>query len=307
MYTTTTPCKGSEVEDPVGSTAMCRVWGDITPAEKDKAFELWTSPANIKTPTILKLLALDRDENVRSDRQTSRCLVEENTEFPTDTAVTSVNEAGTTRTDKPFTLLDDNCVTTAGSSEVRGDVMPDVKTTTPPPRPDANNWMPEGMDDQSLGMEDDISHNLPHTQYTMKNPTPQGIKKGITDGNVNPPHPPKADDSFKSSSGDTMTPGGQGGTMARLGVGTGGAAGGSSTRGCTYKKGVCHIHGEGAIKKWKPSFITEVGPDGKKTRRYAKKYEYVCDTSLNGRKLYQSRLSFPSMTVNARGGVPLTL
>ena len=90
--------------------------------------------------------------------------------------------------------------------------------------------------------------------------------------------------------------------MARLGVGTGGAAGGSSTRGCTYKKGVCHIHGEGAIKKWKPSFITEVGPDGKKTRRYAKKYEYVCDTSLNGRKLYQSRLSFPSMTVNARGG-----
>ena len=87
-------------------------------------------------------------------------------------------------------------------------------------------------------------------------------------------------------------------------VGGRGKAGNKSTtaRRCTYKNGVCDIHGRGAVRKWRPSFITEVGPGGVKTRRYVKKYEYVCDLGEAGGKLNQSRLPFSAMTVNDRKG-----
>ena len=128
------------------------------------------------------------------------------------------------------------------------------------------------------------------------------MKKGTTDDNVDPPTP-KVNDSLKSSGGDNMTPDGQGGTMSDVGEGTDGARGGSTAdnKECTYnKKGVCDIHGEGAVKKLKPSFTIEVGKNGRKMKKYVKKY--VCDVSMDGKKLRQSRLSFPSMTVNVRGG-----
>ena len=46
-----------------------------------------------------------------------------------------------------------------------------------------------------------------------------------------------------------------------------------------------------------------MGPGGVKTRRYVKKYDYVCDLGEAGGKLNQSRLPFSSMTVNdSKGG-----
>ena len=58
---------------------------------------------------------------------------------------------------------------------------------------------------------------------------------------------------------------------------------------CSFKKGgICHLHGPGATKRWKPVPLKTVGPDGK---RFEKKYFYVCDLGARGR-LRQTKLSF---------------
>ena len=43
-----------------------------------------------------------------------------------------------------------------------------------------------------------------------------------------------------------------------------------------------------------------MGRNGRKTKKYVRKY--VCDVSMDGKRLRQSRLSFTSMTMNVRGG-----
>ena len=73
---------------------------------------------------------------------------------------------------------------------------------------------------------------------------------------------------------------------------------GSKERSCEYEKdGYCVFHGRKGVKKFKPSWVTSTGPDGKKSKKYKKKYEYVCEQKKGG--MIQSRLSFLKTTPNS--------
>ena len=124
---TTTPCKGNGMEDLEGSTALYEVWDCITPSDRVKAFELWTSPASMRTPTILKLL-----DDKRTDRQTEEhhpvCLVSSSQGEVLRQGVTSVNEIGTIETGKPFPLYDTNQALIGDATSVGGDDSNDVST-----------------------------------------------------------------------------------------------------------------------------------------------------------------------------------
>ena len=70
---------------------------------------------------------------------------------------------------------------------------------------------------------------------------------------------------------------------------------GVTRRKCEYERGgYCVFHGMKGVKKFKPSWVTRTGPDGKTERKYKKKYEYVCE--LKG-GMVQPRLSFTKTTL----------
>ena len=64
----------------------------------------------------------------------------------------------------------------------------------------------------------------------------------------------------------------------------------SGVRGCTYTEGVCAIHGEGAILKWRP--VSTPGRRGGARKGWKKEYYHECDVGLSGKKLRQPRLFF---------------
>ena len=62
---------------------------------------------------------------------------------------------------------------------------------------------------------------------------------------------------------------------------------------CSYKKGICHLHGDGAKKYFKFVSIKKKGPDGVMIPGSRKQSYYQCDLGQRGRgKLRQSRISF---------------
>ena len=66
---------------------------------------------------------------------------------------------------------------------------------------------------------------------------------------------------------------------------------------CTYtKKGVCTNHGEGAIRKWKPTRTVVVDADGVETVVKGREYFWKCDLDANMRKVKQTTLSFLKTT-----------
>ena len=66
---------------------------------------------------------------------------------------------------------------------------------------------------------------------------------------------------------------------------------------------MCLTHGKKATKKLKPSWTTEVGPDGTTRKKYVKKTFWVCDVGmLNGKILTQTRLPFTRTTVGVKRG-----
>ena len=56
---TTTPCKDGKVGDLRRSTTLYELWGRINQKKKEKAFELWTSPAAPEVPVIRGYLEED--------------------------------------------------------------------------------------------------------------------------------------------------------------------------------------------------------------------------------------------------------
>ena len=66
---------------------------------------------------------------------------------------------------------------------------------------------------------------------------------------------------------------------------------------CSYKKGVCSIHGPGAKQQFRMVSYVKTGTDGKKIRGTTKKAYYTCDLGLNGGKLTQNKLSFMKTTL----------
>ena len=53
---------------------------------------------------------------------------------------------------------------------------------------------------------------------------------------------------------------------------------------CSYKKGVCNLHGRGAKLGWKKITKNVVGPDGRTTTRDTRKYFYTCGAEIGPRK-----------------------
>ena len=52
---------------------------------------------------------------------------------------------------------------------------------------------------------------------------------------------------------------------------------------CTHdRKGVCQLHGPGALRKWKPVMTTETGSDGRVTRKKTREYFWACDVGDRG-------------------------
>ena len=60
----------------------------------------------------------------------------------------------------------------------------------------------------------------------------------------------------------------------------------------TRDKGICHVHGSGARKSWKPSTKKIVGLEWKTTTRYTRRYFCVCDVGPKRGKMIQQKLSF---------------
>ena len=72
---------------------------------------------------------------------------------------------------------------------------------------------------------------------------------------------------------------------------------GSNGRTCEYEKdGYCVFHGSKGLKVSKSSWVTTTGPDGKKNKKYKRKYEYVCVRKKGG--MIQPKLSFIKTTPN---------
>ena len=68
----------------------------------------------------------------------------------------------------------------------------------------------------------------------------------------------------------------------------------------TRDKGICHVHGSGARKSWKPSTKKIVGPDGMTTTRYTRRYFYVCDVGPKRGKMIHQKLSFSKTTESSK-------
>ena len=47
-------------------------------------------------------------------------------------------------------------------------------------------------------------------------------------------------------------------------------------------RGVCQLHGPGALRKWRPAFISVTGSDGKMTRERTREYFWACDVGDRG-------------------------
>ena len=62
---------------------------------------------------------------------------------------------------------------------------------------------------------------------------------------------------------------------------------------CVHDEGgSCNIHGEGAVRKWKPTNVLTKGADGKMTMEYKRVPYYECDAVMRGRgRLRQPKLS----------------
>ena len=76
-----------------------------------------------------------------------------------------------------------------------------------------------------------------------------------------------------------------------------GAVGGSQTKVCVHdKQGVCTLHGEGALKLWRPSsrMVKGTRRGGVKTMKYEREYYFKCDLGERGRRR-QMKLSFGTM------------
>ena len=66
---------------------------------------------------------------------------------------------------------------------------------------------------------------------------------------------------------------------------------------CVYRRGgICNTHGEGAIRKWKPTRTVVVDDKGAETIRKGKKMFWVCDLDNKHTKVKQTTLSFFSST-----------
>ena len=239
-------------------------------------------------------------EQTETEKDVHRCLSDDSQEEALDTVVTPVTTAGTTSPGKAFFLSHTNTECTASGSGVVVDDSTDV-TTPSPLGPDVNTKQVHEGECQETSKEDDIATTHPREAVRNSPPSDNTMVGRENDDNPSPPQP---DDNTRTARGDSDTPTSQGGELGGM-VGATGGVRRRSTRAikCTYtKKGVCHIHGSGAIEKWRPSFVIETGPDGVKTRRYTKKKMFVCDLDLDGKKLLQPRLSFSNMTMNDRRG-----
>ena len=77
---------------------------------------------------------------------------------------------------------------------------------------------------------------------------------------------------------------------------------GGIRRKCTYEKGdLCHLHGSGAVSKWKPVIKTEIGEGGTIVRKKSREYFWVCE---NGREKRQTKLSFVQTQLSSRNSTP---
>ena len=64
---------------------------------------------------------------------------------------------------------------------------------------------------------------------------------------------------------------------------------------CSYTRGgICHLHGPGARRMWRPA---RRGARGRHGEDYTRVYSYVCDLGPRGRGLRQATLSFGRTTL----------
>ena len=79
---------------------------------------------------------------------------------------------------------------------------------------------------------------------------------------------------------------------------------GGIRRKCTYEKGgLCHLHGPGAVCKWKPVIKTEMGEGGIIVRKKSREYFWVCDIGEMGVRR-QTKLSFVQTQLSSRKLTP---
>ena len=82
---------------------------------------------------------------------------------------------------------------------------------------------------------------------------------------------------------------------ASSGMGRPGSSTGVEKRTCQYVRGgYCTLHGEKGTKKFKPSWVTTQGQDGRTVKTYKRGYHYVCEQG--NKKKIQQQLSFVKTT-----------
>ena len=74
-------------------------------------------------------------------------------------------------------------------------------------------------------------------------------------------------------------------------------------RKCEYQRGgYCVFHGRKGERIFEPSWVTSTGPDGRKVKKYKRKYHYVCEHRGG---MIQPRLSFMKTTPKTDDSVRL--
>ena len=160
---------------------------------------------------------------------------------------------------------------------------------TPPPHHDVTHQLPITESPDDVKNDDDLSGPATPLLTTLLVTTAVATAGNttttvVTAGSSYVPGPSteKRGDSGDKDGGGTSS-----------GVDQPSSSTGTIQRTCQYDRGgYCTLHGEKGTRMFKPSWVTSISKDGKKTRKYKKKWDYVCEP---GKKI-QPRLSFVKTT-----------
>ena len=172
------------------------------------------------------------------------------------------------------------CLETPGARCAVGD-----DTCYPPPPPDVSHSPPDPLDKTGLWNEDDIGTPTTLEESSQPPILMTGPEKGLLGVLPSPQDDDKqggtdlTEDMCKDDGVETSGKQGRGLETVQGGPDAkGGPLGAVKRDKCVYRRGgVCNTHGEGAIRKWKPTRTVVVGDDGMETIKKGKKMFWVCD------------------------------
>ena len=278
-------------------TTMYSQWDLIRDMDRERAFELWTSPSSPLVTEIVKELN-GSSMNDQTDQHTDTAITIPGTGVDTmvsrDTGLPSTGKLCTLQTGKPLTLYDIN------PSLIATQVLPKISqgdthqgvVNIPVARGEGGY-----TDTSDTGSKEDDHLYLPTDRPSLARPG-ISISEKLS-------QPPPNHEVIQHSDDN----GGQAVLLQRhaplRGMSDKGTPGGSPVlrMNCVYDdKGVCQSHGQG-VERFRGGYEIVKGKNGKLMKRYKRTQYFVCDLDMGwSKKLRQTKLSFNNvMTQDDRG------